>query len=94
MRSDGRTLWRARYQSFGVSYNWTITMKYNIQNNLWIAGLPAWCPTCLLELVHGMWTHRNSIDNVVDEQGLPVCVSVEIETSIHDEFCKGMEGLA
>jgi hypothetical protein len=30
----------------------------------------------------------------VDEQGLPVHLAAEIETAIHDEFCKGMEGLA
>jgi hypothetical protein len=41
-----------------------------------------------------MWTHRNGIDHAVDEQGLPVCLAAEIETAIHDEFCKGTEGLA
>jgi hypothetical protein len=44
-----------------------------------------------------MWTHQNSIDHAVDavdEQGLPVHLAAEIETAIHDEFCKGMEGLA
>jgi hypothetical protein len=55
----------------------------------WTAGLVSH----LLE-VHGMWTHRNVIDHAVDEQGLPVHLAAEIETAIHDEFCKGMEGLA
>jgi hypothetical protein len=48
----------------------------------------------LLELVHGMWTHQNGIDHVVDEQGLLVHLAAEIETAIHDQFCKGTERLA
>jgi hypothetical protein len=56
----------------------------------WTAGLVSH----LLELVHGMWTHQNGIDHVVDEQGLPVHLAAEIETAIHDKYCKGMEGLA
>jgi hypothetical protein len=41
-----------------------------------------------------MWTHHNSIDHAVDEQGLPVRLAAVIETAIHNEFCKGTEGLA
>ncbi len=56
----------------------------------WTAGLVSH----LLELVHRMWMHHNGIDHAVDEQGLLVHLAAEIETAIHDEFCKGTEGLA
>jgi hypothetical protein len=56
----------------------------------WTAGLVYH----LLELVHGMLMHQNGIDHVVDEQGLLVHLAAEIETAIHDEFYKGMEGLS
>jgi hypothetical protein len=56
----------------------------------WTSGLVSH----LLELTHGMWIHQNGVDHVVDEQGLPICFSWDIEAAIHEEFCKGTEGLA
>jgi hypothetical protein len=48
----------------------------------------------LLELTHGMWVHQNGIDHVIDEQGLPIHLAVDIKATIHEEFCKGTNGLA
>jgi hypothetical protein len=41
-----------------------------------------------------MWVHRNGIDHAVDKQGLPICLAANIEATIHEEFCKGTNGLA
>jgi hypothetical protein len=71
-----------------VEYYHEIHSKQSM--DCWTAGLVSH----LLELIHGMWTHRNGIDHAVDEQGLPVHLVAEIETAIHNEFGKGMEGLA
>jgi hypothetical protein len=56
----------------------------------WTSGLVSH----LLELTHGMWVHQNGIDHAVDEQGLPICFAVDIKATIHEEFCKGTDGLA
>jgi hypothetical protein len=41
-----------------------------------------------------MWIHQNRVDHAVDEQGLPFCLSQDIEAAIHKEFHKGTEGLS
>jgi hypothetical protein len=56
----------------------------------WTAGLI----THLLELMHRMWKHHNSILHTVDTQGLPLQQTADLEASIHSKFCKGTEGLA
>jgi hypothetical protein len=58
--------------------------------NKWTSGLVSH----LLELTHGMWVHRNGIDHAVDKQGLPIRLAANIEATIHEEFCKGTNGLA
>jgi hypothetical protein len=58
--------------------------------NKWTSGLVSH----LLELTHGMWVHRNGIDHAVDKQGLPIRLAANIEATIHEEFCKGTDGLA
>jgi hypothetical protein len=55
----------------------------------WTSGLVSH----LLELTHGMWVHQNVINHAVDKQGLPINLTVDIEGSIHEEFCKGTDGL-
>ncbi len=47
-----------------------------------------------LELTHGMWVHRNGIDHAIDKQGLPIRLTVDIEVTIHEKFCKGTNALA
>jgi hypothetical protein len=41
-----------------------------------------------------MWIHHNGVDHAVDEQGLPFCLSRDVEAAIHEEFHKGPEGLS
>jgi hypothetical protein len=65
----------------------------------WISGLVSH----LLKLTHGMWVHQNGINHAIDEQGLLICLTVDIKATIHEEFqcmhvcmhaCKGTDGLA
>jgi hypothetical protein len=56
----------------------------------WTSGLL----TQLLELMHSMWTHWNNTLHAVDDQGLPIAHSVQLQTDIYVEFQKDVEGLA
>jgi hypothetical protein len=47
--------------------------------DIWTSGLVSH----LLEVTHGMWIHRNGVNHAVDEQGLPFCLSWDVETAIH-----------
>jgi hypothetical protein len=48
----------------------------------------------LLELMHGMWTHQNKTLHAVDDQGLPIAHSIQLQTDIYAEFQKDVEDFA
>ncbi len=56
----------------------------------WTSGLISQ----LLELTRGMWTHQNKTLHVVDDQGLPIAHSIQLQMDIYAEFQKDVEGLA
>ena len=52
----------------------------------WSAGLVM----AMLELMHDMWIHQNSILHAVDDQGLPLAQSIALQLAIHVEFSTGI----
>ena len=66
-----------------LDYYHELHSKWSV--DIWTSGLVSH----LLELTHGMWIHRNGVDHVVDEQGLPFCLSLGYRSSYSWRILQG-----